>query len=258
MNEREEKERIRNFWNSRAELGLSAGSQDVTLKKLEIEAISRFVKDGMRIIDIGCGNGITAIHLAEQYSVEVLGLDFAEEMVIASRDRAAGRSLKGTVRFEKGDVQDLSGISDRFDLAYTERTIINLPDWDAQKKAIVGITNLLVEEGSYVMCEHSHEGLCKINSLRKRLGLSEIAPPWHNRYIREHEVEQVDFPGVSLDSIVDFSSTYYFLSRLVNAWIASQEGKEPEYEAPINQLALELPSFGDIGQGKIWLWRKAA
>jgi hypothetical protein len=35
-----------------------------------------------------------------------------------------------------------------------------------------------------------------------------------------------------------------------------QNGKEPEYDSPINQLALKLPPFGDIGQTKIWVWRK--
>ena len=248
------KDQVRDFWNSRANLGVAAGTQDVTLKNLEVEAISAFVHDGMRILDIGCGNGITATHLAEQYNVDVIGIDFAEEMVEAARTLSADRSLKGSVKFQQGDVQALSGLSDKFDIVYTERTLINLPDWESQQQAISRISSFLADEARYLMCEHSQDGLDRINSLRKQIGLAEIVPPWHNRYFREAELAQAKIQGVRLVDVIDFSSTYYFLSRVVNAWLAAQEGKEPDYGAPINKLSLELPPIGNLGQGKIWVW----
>ena len=61
---------------------------------------------------------------------------------------------------------------------------------------------------------------------------------------------------MKLDGCVYYSSTYYFLSRVVNAWEAAQSGKDPDYDAPVNQLALKLPPIGDFGQGRLWLWRK--
>ena len=106
------------------------------------------------------------------------------------------------------------------------------------------------------MCENSQDGLEKINELRARVGLYEIKPPWHNRYFRESEIIQETLPGLILERLEDYSSTYYFLSRVVNAWLAAQEDKEPSYDALVNQLALNLPPIGDVGQGKIWLWRK--
>jgi hypothetical protein len=107
------------------------------------------------------------------------------------------------------------------------------------------------------MCENSQDGLDQINSLRQRVGLSGITPPWHNRYLRDAELEQASFPGTKLEGVNTYSSTYYFLSRIVNAWLAAQGGREPDYDDPINQLALRLPSIGSLGQGRIWLWRKA-
>jgi len=38
------------------------------LKELEVRAISGFVCDGMHVLDVGCGNGITAISLANNIS----------------------------------------------------------------------------------------------------------------------------------------------------------------------------------------------
>ena len=249
---------IHDFWNSRANLGLQAGTRDVVLKRLEIEAIAKYARDGMYILDAGCGNGITAIELARRYDVHVVGIDSAEEMIAEATNMAANQKLRGSARFQLGDVRDLSCFPEKFDMVYTERTLINLPNWPTQRKAIVDLGILLVDGGLYVMCESSQDGLGKINTMRGQLGLPEIAQPWHDRYFQDSEIQDANFPGVKLESVFDFSSTYYFLSRLVNAWLAAQAGKDPNYESPINQLALKLPPIGDIGQTKIWLWRKLA
>jgi ubiquinone/menaquinone biosynthesis C-methylase UbiE len=245
------------FWNSRAGLGQWAGSRDVIAKQLEVEAIATYVRDGMRVLEVGCGNGITAIEIARRYKVELLGIDFAEEMIAAATAMLADQHLKGAVRFQVGAVCSLANFSECFDLIYTERVLINLPDWQAQRQAIASITGLLADGGLYAMCENSQDGLDQINSLRQRVGLSGITPPWHNRYLRDAELEQASFPGTKLEGVNTYSSTYYFLSRIVNAWLAAQGGREPDYDDPINQLALRLPSIGSLGQGRIWLWRKA-
>jgi ubiquinone/menaquinone biosynthesis C-methylase UbiE len=248
--------KVRAFWNKSSQLGEVAGTKDLIAKRLEIEAIAKYVHDGQRILDIGCGNGITAIELARYFKVDIFGIDFAEEMIKEARNSVKGINLKGTVRFEVGDIEHLPEFERKVDLAYTERALINLPDWETQKQAIRTITDQLVYRGQYVMCENSQDGLDIINSLRVRVGLKAIEPPWHNRYFRDVELERCDFPGVVLESIDFYSSTYYFLSRVVNAWVAAQEGKEPNYDSLINQLALQLPSIGNMGQGRIWVWRK--
>jgi ubiquinone/menaquinone biosynthesis C-methylase UbiE len=208
------------------------------------------------VLDMGCGNGITAIELARQYEVDVKGFDFAQEMVKAATDLAADQTLKGSVEFQVGNVMDVSNISDKFDLIYTERTLINLPDWPTQAQGLKNIVSLLAPGGLYVMCENSQDGLDKINDFRKQIDLSEITPPWHNRYLRDAEVESLEVPNAKLEGVNYYSSTYYFLSRVVNAWFAAQEGHDPDYNAPVNLLALKLPAVGDLGQGRIWLWRK--
>ena len=247
---------IRDYWNSRADLGIRAGSNDHTAKRLEIQAIANYIRDGQTILDIGCGNGVTAIELARRYEVKIIGLDYAAAMISAASENANNVVLKGELRFEIGDVLQLPEFEEKFDVIYTERTLINLSDFSLQKQSIKKITDALKVGGSYVMCENSQDGSDSINRLREQVGLSRIDPPWHNRYFKDDDLKRLSIPGVRLEQIECYSSTYYLLSRVVNAWCAKQEGREPNYDDPINQLAVQLPAMGDLGQGKIWLWRK--
>jgi hypothetical protein len=108
------------------------------------------------------------------------------------------------------------------------------------------------------MLENSQDGLDKINLLRQQVGLQPVKAPWHNRYLKDSELQTFSVPGVVLEKVIFHSSTYYFLSRVVNAWLAAQEGKEPDYDSPVNELALRLPAIGDLGQGKVWVWKRLA
>jgi ubiquinone/menaquinone biosynthesis C-methylase UbiE len=251
-------EGVRAYWNSRAGLGKWAGTQDLIAKELELRTIAGFVQPGMRILDAGCGNGITAIEIARRFQVEIVAIDYAAEMVQMARENAETTPLVGTIQFREGDVTHLRELAGEFDLIYTERVLINLPDWDTQRRAIAEITSLLRVGGRYAMLENSLDGLDKINVLRQQAGLDKVIPPWHNRYFQDSEVEGLIMNGVTLENVVYHSSTYYFLSRVVNAWLAGREGKEPDYNSPVNELALHLPAIGDMGQGRTWVWKRVA
>jgi len=180
-NATETKGDVQAFWNSRAGLGQWAGTRDVTAKQLEMEALAAQVRDGMRVLEVGCGNGITALEIARRHHVRIVAIDFAEDMISAARKLAEGQELKGAVEFKVGDVRQMAGIAERFDLIYTERVLINLPDWPAQRQALADVTAVLAPGGVYAMCENSQDGLDCLNNLRARAGLPAIQPPWHNR-----------------------------------------------------------------------------
>ena len=135
---------VHDFWNDRAALGLNAGSNDVTGKQVEIEAIASYVKDGMRILDFGCGSGETALELAKRFDIDITGIDYAEKMINAAQKLASElTSSLGRSYFQVGDVSSLASIKERFDMIYSERAIINMKSWDEQRDAIVTLTGLL-------------------------------------------------------------------------------------------------------------------
>lgn len=251
------KDSIRQFWDKRAGLGKWAGTQDVIAKEIEMTAISKYIKNGMTILEAGCGNGISAIHFARHFDVSLLATDFSEQMVNEARKLALEHDLKGRLDFGVMDILDLAKADRTFDMIYTERVIINLMEWSIQEKAITGLFSLLKPGGLFVMCENSQDGLEGINELRKNVGLEPYTSPWHNRYLRDEEIARVVSADVRLEKVDYYSSTYYFLSRVVNAALARNEDAEPEYDSFVNQLALNLPPFGNFGQGRIWVWRKA-
>ncbi|MBS0224227.1 MAG: class I SAM-dependent methyltransferase [Proteobacteria bacterium] len=73
------------------------------------------VEKGMRVLDLGCGDGTTAIPEA-QAGADVLGVDIARNLVAAGNARAQALQLPN-IRFEEGDASNLLDLEDKsFDL----------------------------------------------------------------------------------------------------------------------------------------------
>jgi SAM-dependent methyltransferase len=70
---------------------------------------------GLKVLDLGCGDGTTAIPAA-QLGADVLGADIASNLVAAGSRRASELGLDN-IRFKECDACDLAGVPDRsFDL----------------------------------------------------------------------------------------------------------------------------------------------
>jgi SAM-dependent methyltransferase len=73
------------------------------------------VGEGMDVLDLGCGDGTTALPAAER-GANVLGVDVAANLVAAGQARADAAGLEN-VRFQQGDASELVDLSDEaFDL----------------------------------------------------------------------------------------------------------------------------------------------
>jgi SAM-dependent methyltransferase len=73
------------------------------------------VGEGMRVLDLGCGDGTTAIPAARS-GADVLGVDIASNLVAAGKARAEALGL-ANCRFQEGDASDLNELDDEsFDL----------------------------------------------------------------------------------------------------------------------------------------------
>jgi SAM-dependent methyltransferase len=73
------------------------------------------ITEGLRVLDLGCGDGTTALPAA-QMGAEVLGVDIASNLVAAGNARAEALGLINC-KFQEGDASDLRELDDEsFDL----------------------------------------------------------------------------------------------------------------------------------------------
>src|SRR5580693_7155807 len=73
------------------------------------------ITNGLDVLDLGCGDGTTALPAAA-LGANVLGVDIAANLVEAGNERARQLGL-ANCRFQEGDASDLNEIEDRrFDL----------------------------------------------------------------------------------------------------------------------------------------------
>ena len=73
------------------------------------------VKEGLSVLDLGCGDGTTALPAA-RLGANVLGVDIARNLVDAGNRRAREAGLTN-IRFQEGDASELGDLPDRgFDL----------------------------------------------------------------------------------------------------------------------------------------------
>jgi ubiquinone/menaquinone biosynthesis C-methylase UbiE len=246
-------ENIRDFWESRARaLGsdCTATLGEVSLHKMEIRSISRFLQDNLKIIDIGCGNGYATMIYASTFNSSFLGLDYSPEMIKHAKLSLEQKNahIKPRLQFDEGDVLNLNLPKETFDIAITSRCIQNLPTFDLQTSALRQIHRILKIDSLYIMNECSITGLNKLNSLRRLFGKKPLegVMPWHNLFIDDAKLlEILPTIGFELRKIINFSSTYMILTKAF--------GRPFSY---IKRIISYLPAVLDYGYDKIYVLQK--
>ena len=67
------------------------------------------LKKGERVLDIGCGWGALALHMAKYYGVRVRGFSISREQVQWARERGQRLGLSQQVEFVEDDYRNISG-----------------------------------------------------------------------------------------------------------------------------------------------------
>ncbi len=86
------------------------------------------LKPGLRLLDVAAGRGASALHLAETFGCEVVGVDFGAESVRLATAAAAERGLGDRVRFVTGDAEHLPFADADFDAILCECAYCTFPD----------------------------------------------------------------------------------------------------------------------------------
>ncbi|MGH2858181.1 MAG: class I SAM-dependent methyltransferase [Solirubrobacteraceae bacterium] len=81
--------------------------------KLELVCTKLGLREGERVLDVGCGWGSFAMHAAREHGVRVLGVTLSEQQVKLGRERVREAGLQDRVELRVADYRELAG--ERFD-----------------------------------------------------------------------------------------------------------------------------------------------
>jgi 27-O-demethylrifamycin SV methyltransferase len=90
---------------------LAAATTALTERMIEAAELA----PGLDVLDVGCGTGAPACHLAKTHGVRVMGITTSAVGVASARERAAAEGLSDQVRFELRDGMDNGFPHESFD-----------------------------------------------------------------------------------------------------------------------------------------------
>ena len=168
----------------------------------------------LRALDLGCGDGTTAVPLA-QTGAEVVGIDIARNLVEAGNKRAAAAGLD-RLTFQEGDACNLEGVADdSFDLTLTVFGAMFAPRPFDVAREMVRVTR---PGGRIVMGNWIPNDPTSFVSQLLKIS-SEFTPPPPEGFIspmtwgvESHIVERFGQAGVPRERISMDKDTFFFIS----------------------------------------------
>lgn len=169
------------------------------------------IGEGLRVLDLGCGDGTTAVPAA-LLGADVLGVDIASNLVDAGNARAESLGLSNC-RFQEGDASDLNELDDdSFDLVVSIFGAMFAPRPFDVAKEVVRVTR---PGGRIVMGNWIPNDPTLVAQVLKIS--SAYAPPPPEGFVspmtwgvEEHVAERFAAAGVSEDQISFERDTYTF------------------------------------------------
>lgn len=249
------------FWEKRAIL-LSDKEElsmpDIHLSRKENRILRRIIfSEGskLNILDVGCANGYSTIAINLGSGNRVIGIDNNMKLISSARRMTAEQGLEN-FEFLVSDMSKLPFGDSSFNLIYAKRSLSNLPSQQKQEKAIQEIHRILKRRGLFLLSDLLEEGYDNINRIRSKVGLEEVNLPYHGNLLKEKEILRLVARDFTTEDKDDFSSTYYFLSRIVYPRLLEFIGGYVMSDSRANKLFSKLPSIGRIGVNKLYILRK--
>lgn len=252
-------DQIRKYWEERAASDLSAQSttQDYFLREIECRVLKESIEQHhpSSVIDIGCGDARTTIRLATEHEeISFFGCDYSQAMVKNAKDNLDTASITN-LTISSCDIS--KPIQGKFDMAYTTRCLINLPDWELQKKAIKHIYDVLNSGGVYVMIENFIEGHDNFNRVRDAFGLPKISVREHNLFFKREQLLSFLSDKFEIINDTNISSSYYLVSRIIYSKICQEDRSSPDYFNEHHRYASMLPFCGEYGPVRMLYLKKS-
>lgn len=151
-----------------------------------------FAKEGVSILDIGCGSGRLAFQLAQNGAI-VHAIDISAGMIETAKKKLAQCDRKSSerVHFEVADIKDFHCVS-RFDYVFMSGGVFEyLLTPKDQAEALQKIKKLLKPEGRFIFDIISPPQVCAYDKRQKDFG-NTAHPPKDHQYIKSQNIFRID------------------------------------------------------------------
>ena len=215
MNDRS---KIDEYWETPDTISLL----DKNLRKLETSFVLSQVSRDDEMADFGCGDGESTVHYAAKART-CLALERSNRLRTKAGERFVAAGLTN-ITLVGGDALDLRAYEGKFNLAVSQRMVINFMSWEEQKIVLENIRRSLRPGGKYIMVENTFEGFEAMNSVRRTAGLPNVPlHDWHN-YFLHHDLFMKYLEGKFVIEKIHTFILYYLLTRVYLNMFAHFEG----------------------------------
>lgn len=112
--------------------------------------IARQIKNGDRVLDVGCGNGVFYPVLADK-SINYAGMDISKKLLALARKKARKINGKAKVKFVKGSIAKLPFINNQFDWVCAFAVLHHIPSEELRSHSAQEIWRVLKPGGRAVV-----------------------------------------------------------------------------------------------------------
>jgi len=115
----------------------------------EIIKLTKDVKDGNKVLDIGCGNG-RLLEAFKDKKINYVGVDSSEKLINIAKARYKIQDTR--YKFIKGDILELDKLNEAsFDYVFCVAVLHHLPGQDLQIRALEQMKNKVSKDGKIVI-----------------------------------------------------------------------------------------------------------
>jgi ubiquinone/menaquinone biosynthesis C-methylase UbiE len=110
---------------------------------------------GDDVLDVACGRGASAVHLAERFGCHVTGLDYGAKNIVAAHALGEERGVSLLTSFRQGDAEGLPFDDNTFDAVISECAFCTFPD---KKEAAAEMGRVLKPNGRLGLTDITIDG----------------------------------------------------------------------------------------------------
>jgi ubiquinone/menaquinone biosynthesis C-methylase UbiE len=128
------------------------------------------VKNGQKVLDVGCGTGLLSLKFLEKADCNIIGVDNSPKMMSIFQKKINDLKLSNRINLKLEDASSLNFNLDSFDIVASTVTLHHLKD---KYPSIKQIYNILKPEGRFILGDIDMDTTGNVNDPKRLLRMLE-------------------------------------------------------------------------------------